>query len=190
MGGCRHDAPARVARAIGAGTKSALRLHGKDAHARGVAAVSGRWQGLGLSLLHRNTQRQNGHDMNIQSIGIIGGLLMGQAAVSANICSSVVLIIVALSGIGMFTITDYSAKLAVSYFRVALILAGWLGGLLGLTVALFLSILWLANLKSYGVPFLSPVSPKTNSKGPAGLRGRIRSKTRLTDFANTRRASI
>ncbi len=125
-----------------------------------------------------------------QSIGIIGGLLMGQAAVSANICSSVVLIIVALSGIGMFTITDYSAKLAVSYFRVALILAGWLGGLLGLTVALFSSILWLANLKSYGVPFLSPVSPKTNSKGPAGLRGRIRSKTRLTDFANTRRASI
>lgn len=120
-----------------------------------------------------------------QSIGIIGGLLLGQAAVSANIVSKVVLIVVALAGLGNFTIPDYSTQLAASYYRIALVVCAWLGGLLGLFTAVLISVALIASLKSYGVPFLSPVSPKTYAKGPVFVRGRVTEHLRPADTMNT-----
>ena len=120
-----------------------------------------------------------------QSIGIIGGLLLGQAAVSANIVSKVVLIVVALAGLGNFTIPDYSTQLAASYYRIGLVVAAWLGGLLALFAAVLITVATLAGLKSYGVPFLSPVSPKTYAKGPVFVRGRVTMHTRPEDTMNT-----
>ncbi len=120
-----------------------------------------------------------------QSIGIIGGLILGQAAVSANIVSKVVLIIVALAGLGNFTIPDYSLQLAAAYYRVTLVVFAWLGGLLGLFSALLITVALLSALKSYGVPFLSPVAPKTNSVGPVVLRGRVTQHRRYQDTTNT-----
>lgn len=120
-----------------------------------------------------------------QSVGIIGGLILGQAAVAANIVSTVVLIIVAISGLGNFTIPDYRTQNAIAYFRILLVLAGWLGGLLGLMVTILLSIAYLASLKSCGVPFLTPVAPKTMSKEPQVLRKRRRNAPETLDFTNT-----
>ena len=119
-----------------------------------------------------------------QSIGIIGGLLLGQAAVSANIVSKVVLIVVALAGLGNFTIPDYSTQLAASYYRIALVVFAWFGGLLGLFTAVLVSVALIASLKSYGVPFLSPVSPKTYAKGPVFVRGRVTDHLRASDTMN------
>ncbi|MEG1754606.1 MAG: spore germination protein [Clostridia bacterium] len=122
-----------------------------------------------------------------QSIGIIGGLILGQAAVSANIVSKVVLIIVALAGLGNFCIPDYNTQLAAAYYRITLAMFAWLGGLLGLSCALLITIAMLSSLKSYGVPFLTPVSPKTYAKGPTVLRGRVEMHLRPTDYINGRR---
>lgn len=119
-----------------------------------------------------------------QSVGIIGGLILGQAAVAANIVSTVVLIIVALTGLGNFTIRDYQTQLAAAYFRTLLVLVAWLGGLLGISCALLLTVAWMATLKSYGVPFLAPVSPKTYARGPVVLRGRVTPKLRANDYVN------
>lgn len=119
-----------------------------------------------------------------QAIGIIGGLILGQAAVAANIASSVVLIIVALSGLGNFCIPDYSSQLASSYFRIAFMLAAWMGGLLGLSAAFMLFVAYLASLKSFGVPFLAPYAPKTYSKRPLILRGNIGNNHRAEDYMN------
>ncbi len=119
-----------------------------------------------------------------QSVGIIGGLILGQAAVAANIVSTVVLIIVAISGLGNFTIPDYRMQNAISYFRILLVLSGWLGGLLGLMYALLLSAAYLASLKSCGVPFLTPVSPKTMSREPQVLRKRRRNERGTLDYTN------
>ena len=52
-----------------------------------------------------------------QAIGVIGGLILGQAAVAANLASSVMLIIVALSGLGNFCVPDYSTQIAASDLR-------------------------------------------------------------------------
>ena len=94
-----------------------------------------------------------------QAIGIIGGLILGQAAVAANLASSVILIMVAVSGLGNFCIPDHSSQIAASYFRIAFVIAAWLAGLLGLTCAFVIFIAYLANLKSFGVPFLAPYAP-------------------------------
>ncbi len=119
-----------------------------------------------------------------QAIGIIGGLILGQAAVTANLASSVMLIVVALSGLGNFCIPDYSTQISASYMRIALVLAGWLAGLLGLFCTAIALIAMMCVLKSYGVPFLSPVAPKTNSRRPAILRGPITMHGGPRDYIN------
>ena len=120
-----------------------------------------------------------------QAIGIIGGLIMGQAAVAAHLASSVVLIIVAASGLGNFCIPDYRTQLAASYFRIAVVLAAWLGGLLGTAAVTLLAVCHAASLRSFGVPFLSPAAPRTSSKRPPILRGRIGRHMRADDVLNT-----
>lgn len=106
-----------------------------------------------------------------QAIGIIGGLILGQAAVAANLVSSVVLIVVALTGLGNFCIPDYSTQLAAAFFRLTLTIAAWIGGLLGVICLMTVFLAWMASLKSYGVPFLAPFSPKAHSQKPMILRG-------------------
>ena len=108
-----------------------------------------------------------------QAIGIIGGLIMGQAAVTAHLASSVVLIIVAASGLGNFCIPDYSTQLAASYFRIAGVAAARLGGLLGLSAAGLFALCELADTESFGTPYLEPLSPCEKSKRPKLFRGKI-----------------
>ena len=109
-----------------------------------------------------------------QTVGIIGGLILGQAAVSANFVSTVALIIVALTGLGNFVIPNYDLQLAVAYYRVGLCLLAISGGLLGLCCGCMGALILLADQKSFGVPFLSPFAPKTVAREPLFYRGTVR----------------
>ena len=120
-----------------------------------------------------------------QAIGIIGGLIMGQAAVAANLASSVVLIIVAVSGLGNFCIPDYSLQLSAAYFRMTMVIAAWLGGLLGMVCAAMIITALIAGQKSFGVPYLSPYAPKAVSMRGILLRGRLQNCPRPDDQNNT-----
>ncbi|MDO4568072.1 MAG: spore germination protein [Clostridia bacterium] len=121
-----------------------------------------------------------------QAIGIIGGLMLGQAAVTANIVSTTSLIVVALSGLGNFCIPNYQLLIATSWLRVILLLAGWAGGLLGLTCAIIVMIGCIASMKSFGVPYLSPYAPTAKRLRPAILRGTVDNHDRPADYMNTR----
>ena len=120
-----------------------------------------------------------------QAIGIIGGLIMGQAAVTAHLASSVVLIIVAASGLGNFCIPDYSTQIAASWVRLAMLFAAWLGGLAAMVSAAMLGLCVLASAKSFGMPFLAPFAPKAFGRAPAVLRGSISRVSFADDIANT-----
>ncbi|MDO5110753.1 MAG: spore germination protein [Clostridia bacterium] len=120
-----------------------------------------------------------------QAIGIIGGLVLGQAAIAANMASAVLLTVVALSGLGNFCIPDYQMQISTSYLRLLFVGVAWLGGLLAMSAVLLMLIGYTATVKSYGVPFLAPFSPKTNAKGPLIRRGVIRQHRRATDYTNT-----
>ena len=99
--------------------------------------------------------------------------------------STVVLIVVALSGLGNFAIPDYRLQMSVFYFRLLLTLAAWAAGLLGLVTMILCVLGWLVSLKSYGVPFLAPAAPKTNAPGPTVLRGALKQHRRADDCLNT-----
>ncbi|HLT57437.1 MAG TPA: spore germination protein [Limnochordales bacterium] len=94
-----------------------------------------------------------------QTIGIVGAIVIGEAAVSAQIVSAPVVIIVAFTGISSFVIPHFNVGIG---FRIArfyiLLLAGSLG-LLGISIGLMLLILHLISLRSFGQPYLAPVSP-------------------------------
>lgn len=121
------------------------------------------------------------------AIGIIGGLLLGQAAVSANIVSTVVLIIVALTGLGNFAIPDYSAQVAASYYRVLLCVAATLAGFLGITAAGLCVTALMCSAKSFGVPFFAPFSPVAAHAEHLLYRVRIRNRKGAKDLSNTKR---
>ena len=95
------------------------------------------------------------------TLGIIGALILGQAAVAANIVSPILIIIVALTGIGSFSVPNFSLGIAFRVLRFAFIALGAIAGFLGIAAGLFLQGLWFAKAKSFGVPFLAPFGPKT-----------------------------
>lgn len=90
------------------------------------------------------------------TIGIVGALILGEAAVSASIVSPVLIIIVALTAICSFAVPDYSLSFTLRIYRFGFIVLGYLAGFLGIGLGLFITFLLLSGLKSFGVPYLSP----------------------------------
>ncbi|MFZ5351247.1 MAG: spore germination protein [Bacillota bacterium] len=89
-------------------------------------------------------------------VGIVGGLVIGQAAVEAGIVSPIMVIIVAVTAISSFSIPDYAFSNAFRLLRFLLIIASGVLGLYGIVLLLLLIIGHLVKLKSFGVPYLSP----------------------------------
>lgn len=94
------------------------------------------------------------------TLGIIGGLILGQAAVEANIVSPILIIIVSIAGLGAFATPSVSLSRSLALVRFLFIIFGAAAGLLGIICATFICIAYLANSSSFGVPFLSPITPR------------------------------
>jgi spore germination protein len=90
------------------------------------------------------------------TIGIVGGLIIGQAAVTAGIVSPVMIIIVSVTAISSFTTPNYEITLAFRILRFALIIAAAIVGLYGIVIGLILILIHLIRLKSFGIPYLAP----------------------------------
>ena len=93
------------------------------------------------------------------TIGIVGGLIIGESAVSAHVVSPILVIIVAITGIASFAIPDFSFGFHLRTFRFVFIFLGAFSGFLGIGVGIFVYISILCNIKSFGVPFTAPFSP-------------------------------
>jgi spore germination protein len=93
------------------------------------------------------------------TIGIVGGLVIGQAAVSAHIVSPIMVIVVAVTAIASFAIPNYELSAAFRLIRFLLMIAAAIYGLYGIVLASIGVLIHLANIKSFNVPYLSPVSP-------------------------------
>lgn len=98
------------------------------------------------------------------TIGIVGALVLGQAAVSADIVSPILIIIVAITGIASFTIPDFIFGFHLRYFRFAFILLGYMAGFLGIGIGLFVYLSILCSLNSFGVPLTVPIAPKVKTE--------------------------
>jgi len=94
------------------------------------------------------------------TLGIVGAIILGQAAVAASLVSPLLIIIVALTGISSFAITDYNLQNAFRLHRFAYITLAAIFGFFGIAITLILHLLVMANVKSFGVPYLAPVAPR------------------------------
>ncbi len=94
-----------------------------------------------------------------QTMGIVGGIVLGQAAVDAGFTSNVLIIIVALSALGSFTAPSYEMGATIRILRFPIILLAALWGLIGIFIGVSLLLIHLLKLTSLGRPYLSPVYP-------------------------------
>ena len=98
------------------------------------------------------------------TIGIVGGLILGEAAVNANLVSPVLIIIVAITAICSFSIPDFTFNFTIRICRFIYIFLGYMAGFLGIAVGLFIQIIFLSNLKSFGAPYLTPYMLHNNKR--------------------------
>ncbi len=98
------------------------------------------------------------------TIGIVGGLILGQAAVTANIVSPIMIIIVAITALGSFSVPSFSMSFSIRILRFAYIILGAIAGFLGVALGLVINLMLLTSSKSFGVPFLAPFAPVTKGK--------------------------
>ncbi|WP_026905937.1 spore germination protein [Paucisalibacillus globulus] len=104
------------------------------------------------------------------TIGIVGALILGQAAVQANIVSPIVVIVVALGGLSSFAIGDISMNFAIRISRFLLLVSASFFGLYGITAFFTAGMFYLVSIKSFGVPYLSPMTPTYVSSGDTVFR--------------------
>lgn len=90
------------------------------------------------------------------TIGIVGGLIVGEAAVSAKLISPMVVIIVAITAIASFAVPDYGLTTAFRLLKYFVIILSATLGLYGFLISMLLILTHLVTLKSFNVPYLSP----------------------------------
>ncbi|MFC5446915.1 spore germination protein [Paenibacillus aestuarii] len=93
------------------------------------------------------------------ALSIVGVLVIGQAAVAAGFVSPITVVVIALTTIGSFATPAYNAALALRLLRFPLVFFAGMFGLFGVMVGLILIINHVLSLKSFGVPYMSPVVP-------------------------------
>lgn len=101
------------------------------------------------------------------TMGIVGALVLGDAAVSANIVSPISIIIVAITGLSSFVIPNFSLEFHFRILRFVFIFLGAIFGFLGISIGIFIYFSILANYSSFGISYLSPYIPahKINDSG-------------------------
>ncbi|WP_054861676.1 spore germination protein [Gracilibacillus sp. JCM 18860] len=94
-----------------------------------------------------------------QTIGIVGGIVIGTAAVQAGITSNFLIILVAISALASFTIPNYLMSTAIRIIRFPMIILGGLLGLIGIMFGTCFLLIHLLKIKSLGRPYLTPIYP-------------------------------
>jgi len=93
------------------------------------------------------------------AMGIVGGLVVGEAAVRAGLVTPFLVIVVALTAISSFTIPEYSLGISIRLLRFVAMFFAAILGLYGTIIFFLLLSTHLIHLRSFGLPYLSPISP-------------------------------
>lgn len=94
-----------------------------------------------------------------QTIGIVGGLVIGEAAVQAGIVSPVMVIVVALTAIAVYTTPTFSLGISLRILRFAFMIVAATFGLYGMVLVYIMINIHVVNLTSFGVPYATPFAP-------------------------------
>ncbi|MEK4537964.1 spore germination protein [Peribacillus sp. FSL K6-1552] len=93
------------------------------------------------------------------TMSIVGALVIGQAAVQAGIVSPAMVIIVSITAIASFATPSYSIAISARLVRFVFIICAGVLGFYGMILAFIVLIVHLCSLRSFGVPYMSPLAP-------------------------------
>ena len=94
-----------------------------------------------------------------QTIGIVGGVVVGTAAVQAGLTSNILIILVTFSALASFTTPSYIMSTAIRLIRFPIIILSGLYGIIGIMFGISLLVIHLIKLSSLGRPYLTPLYP-------------------------------
>ena len=122
-----------------------------------------------------------------QTVSILGGLVVGSAAVEAKLVSPAVLVVVAIAGIAGYTAPSQDFAGALRIWRFGLAIAGGLMGLTGLVLAGVALVYRLAQLETFGVAYLTPFASNAGKQkeGHVVLREPLPQVKARPDYLNT-----
>jgi spore germination protein len=94
-----------------------------------------------------------------QTIGVVGGIVIGQAAVQAGLVSNVMVIVVSITAIASFIVPDLEMAAGIRIIRFPMMLISALFGMIGIIIGMMVLVIHLLSLESLGFPYSSPISP-------------------------------
>ena len=121
------------------------------------------------------------------TMGIVGALVLGDAAVSANLVSPISIIIVAITALASFAVPNFSLQFHFRILRFAFIILGTFFGFVGISIGLFGYIGVLSSCSSFGAPYLSPYVPLTLFNNEGYFLSPIWKREKRQDSLNTKR---
>ncbi|MEH7273938.1 spore germination protein [Neobacillus vireti] len=97
------------------------------------------------------------------AMSIVGAFVIGTAAVEAGLISAMMVIIVSITAISNFVSPSYEMAIAVRILRFVFMALAASFGIFGIMVGLIALILHLCGLRSFGIPYMSPIAPFNTS---------------------------
>ena len=92
------------------------------------------------------------------TFSVVGGLIIGDAAIRAGVTSPAMIVVIAISTIATFTLVNQSLLAAVSILRIIFVLVTSFFGLFGFFIVLYFMLLHLANIRIFGMPYLHGIA--------------------------------
>ncbi|WP_150285628.1 spore germination protein [Rummeliibacillus sp. TYF-LIM-RU47] len=109
----------------------------------------------------------------VQTIGIVGGLVVGDVIINAGLVSNMVVIVVALTAISSYVVPSVELNTSVRVLRFPFMFAAAFFGFFGIVIGLLLLNIHLCNLNSLKSPYFFPLVPFTpNRMGQILFRGK------------------
>jgi spore germination protein KA len=94
-----------------------------------------------------------------QTLSIVGGIVIGDTVVKANLVSPTTLMVITLSVVATFLIPNYEMSLSIRLLRFPMLILAQLLGFLGIIIGLNYIVITLIRMESFGVPYLVPLAP-------------------------------
>ncbi len=94
-----------------------------------------------------------------QTVGVVGGIVLGDASIRTGLVSPAMLVVVVVTTISTFVTPSYSMAQSQRIVRIVLMLLAATLGTFGVALGVLALLVHLSNMSSMGVPYLAPFSP-------------------------------
>ncbi|MFD2114574.1 spore germination protein [Paenibacillus yanchengensis] len=94
-----------------------------------------------------------------QTLAVVGGLIIGDSAIKAGLSSPSLIVVAAISTISTFVLVNQTLSSNITILRLFVLFFSSFLGLYGFMFATLLLLIYVAGLRSFGIPYLSPLAP-------------------------------